>query len=258
MRMFSTRAVCRGRFVFLLLAAALVSDMTCLPQSDKPALTQKLGVRVPEGRIEGTFVGALGETARVFNIPMGISWVNTASGQQKRTVEYRDATVLEIVEDIAKTEPGYEVQVTDNVVHVTTNDVPTSQNCLYLNIPEFSGRGVAGVVKAGLWMLLNQLISPDPKRGYGGSIFHSASEPKFDLKFTNATVTEILDAIALGSDNKVWIVTFAEDLNLTSTGFRRSESFDSKTIPPDAAQPEWDIFRWDHWPVTLVPSPDKK
>jgi len=106
-------------------------------------------------------------------------------------------------------------------------------------------------------MLLNQLISPNPKRGYGGSIFHSSSEPKLDLKFTNATVAEILDAIALGSDNKVWIVTFAEDLNPTRTGFRRSESFDSKTIPPDAVQPEWDILRWDHWPVTLVPAPDK-
>jgi len=253
-----TRAVCRGRFIVLLLTATLISAVKCLPQSAKPDdLNQKLSFRVPVGRVDGTFVEALGETARVFNIPIGISWVNTASSQRKRAVEYKDATVLEIIQDIAKTEAGYEVNIANNVVHVATKDVPADQNFLYLKIPQFSGNGVAAVVKAGLWMLLNQQIAPNPPKGYGASISHSSSDPTLYLQFTNATVEEILDAIAVASEEKVWVVTFAEDPNPTPTGFRRTESFISKAIPADSDQPVWDIFRWDYWPVALIPAPSR-
>jgi hypothetical protein len=251
-----TRAVCRGRFIVLLLTATLISAVECLPQSAKPDdLNQKLSFRVPVGRVDGTFVEALGETARVFNIPIGISWVNTASSQRKRAVEYKDATVLEIIQDIAKTEAGYEVDIANNVVHVATKDVPADQNFLYLKIPQFSGDGVAAVVKAGLWMLLNQQIAPEPARGYGGSIFHNRDDPTLYLQFTNATVEEILDRIAISSEQKVWVVTFAADPHLTPTGFRRTESYPSQVIPADDAEPTWDIFRWDYWPVALVPAP---
>lgn len=246
----------RPRFVVLLLAAILVPAAMCLSQSDKPDdLNQKLSFRVPEGRIEGAFVEALGETARVFGIPMGISWVNTASARRNRAVEYKDATVLEIIEDITKTEPGYEVQISNNVVHVMTKDVPADQNFLYLKIPQFSGNGVAAVVKTALWMLLTQQIAPNPPKGYGASISHGASDPKLDLQFTNSTVEEILDSSALASDHKVWVVTFAADPHPTPTGFRRTESYASQVIPADNAEPVWNIFRWNEWPVTLVPAP---
>jgi hypothetical protein len=251
--MFSTRAAYRGGFVVLFLSSIFVSGISCLAQSDKPDdLDQKLNFRVPVGRVEGSFVDALGETARAFNIPMGISWVNTASSQRKRAVEYKDATVLEIIQDIARTEPGYEVRIANNVVHVATTDVPFSHNFLYLKISQFSGTGVAAVVKAGLWELLNQQIAPNPPKGYAASIFHSPSDPKLDMQFTNATVEEILDAIGVASEEKVWVVTFAEDPNPTPTGFRRTDSFTSKAIPADSDQPVWDIFRWDYWPVELL------
>jgi hypothetical protein len=252
--MLGTKAICR-RFIVLILTA-LISGASSLSQADKADdLNQKLSLRVPEGRIEGTFVEALSQTARAFNIPMGISWVDTASSQRKRAVEYKDSTVLEIIKDIAKTEPDYEVRVANNVVHVATKGVPDGQNFLTLKIPQFSGDGVAAVVKAGLWMLLNQQLAPDPARGYGGSISHRSDDPTLYLHFTNSTVEEILDRIAIAPDQKVWVVTFAEDPHLTSTGFRRTESFISKEIPADTDQPVWDIFRWDYWPVELVPAP---
>ena len=169
-------------------------------------------------------------TARVFNIPMGISWVNTASSLRKRAVEYKDATVLEIIEDIARTEPGYEVRIANNVVHVATTDVPFSQKFLNVNIPQFSGTGVAAVIKAGLWELLNQQIAPNPPKGYAASIFQSPSDPKLDMQFTNATVEEILDAIAVASEEKVRVVTFSEDQNPTPTGFRRTASLLRKRL----------------------------
>jgi hypothetical protein len=252
--MLGTRAICR-RFIVLILTA-LISGVTGLCQSDKPDdLNQKLSFRIPVGRVEGSFVDALGETARVFNIPMGISWVNTASSQRKRAVEYKDTTVLEIIEDIAKTEPGYEVRIANNVVHVATTDVPFGQNFLNVNIPQFSGTGVARVVKAGLWMLLNQQIAPNPPNGYAASIAGRSSDAKLNLDFTNATVEEILDAIAVASKEKVWVVTFSEDPNPMPKGFRRTESFTSKAVAADNDQPVWDIFRWDYWPVELVSAP---
>jgi hypothetical protein len=228
-----TRAVYRGRSIVLLVAAMFIPAFRCLPQSDKPDdLNQKLNYRVPVGRVEGSFVEALGERARVFNIPMGISWVNTASSQRKRAVEYNDATVLEIIQDIARTEPGYEVRIANNVVHVATTDVPLSQNFLNVNIPQFSGNGVAAVVKAGLSMLLNQQIAPNPPKGYGASIFHSPSDPKLNLEFKNATVEEILDTIAVASEEKVWVVTFAEDLNPTPRKCRCCNDFRIEKINP--------------------------
>ena len=71
------------------------------------------------------------------------------------------------IEDIAHTEPGYEVRISNNVVHVATNDVPANQNFLCLKIPHFSSNGVAAVVKAGLWtrwMLLRSLSASSPNQ----------------------------------------------------------------------------------------------
>ena len=252
--MVSDRMISRSGFLPFLFAALLIPTGWCLPQSDKSDdLNQKLSFRVPVGRVEGTFVEALGKTARAFNIPMGISSVNTASSRRKRVVEYKDATVLQIIEDIAKTEPGYEVRAENQVVHVKTQEIPDKQNFLRLRVPQFSGEGVAAVVKAGLWILLNQQIAPHPPKEYGASIPHRASDPTLDLQFTNATVGEILDRIAVVSDQKVWVVTFAEDPNPTPTGFRRTASFPSKAVAPDNDQPVWDIFPWDYFELVLVP-----
>ncbi len=255
--MFLTRvAYCKFA---VLLFTELISAGPSLAQSDKADdLNQKLSAHVPVGQVEGTFVELLGETARAFNVPLGISWINTASTQRKRTIEWKDATVLQILQRIADTEPNYEVRKANNVMHLATKDIPADQNFLYLKIPQFSATGyVAAVAKAGLWMLLNQQIAPNPPKGYGGSVSNSSSDPKLYLQFTNASVEEILDGIAIASDQKVWIVTFASDPHLTPTGFRRTESYPSEVIPADNAEPTWDIFRWDYWPITLVPASGK-
>jgi hypothetical protein len=239
----------KSNFGLFLVTALLAYPAHCLAQSKIPStLDQSLSLRIPEGRVDGTFVEALGQVAHVFGVPMGISWIRTASSQKKRSIEYKNATVLEIIESIASSEPNYEVVVSNGVVHVATKEIPLGQNFLYLKIPEFSAKGIANGAKVGLWMQLNQRISPDPRRGYGGSILSSTSETKLDLTFTNATVEEILDSIAVASDYKVWVVTFEDNLNSTPSGFRRSESLLSKSATPDEGQPEWDIFPWGFWP----------
>ncbi len=245
----------RGLGLFLV-ATWLACPAICLAQSENPSpLDRSLSRRVSEGHVDGTFVGALGQVARTFSVPMGISWLKTEGSQKKRSIEFKNATVLEIIEAIASSEPNYEVVVMNGVIHVATKEIPLGQNFLYLRIPEFTAKGIANGAKVALWMQLNQRISPDPHRGYGASIFSSASETKLDLTFTNATVEEILDSIAVASDSKVWLVTFEDNLNPTPSGFRRSESLLSKTATPDEGQPEWDIFPWGFWPpLASVPN----
>jgi hypothetical protein len=223
------------------------------PNSADKDLEKKLALRVPAGRVEGTFVGALGELARSFDLPMGIAWVKTSSSQRERSIQYADTTVLGIIESIASTEPSYEVFVSRGVVHVETGEIPLAQNFLYLRVPEFSMKSSANFVQNALWMRLNQIISPDPRRGYGGSIFTSASERRLDLSFENATVEEILDSIAASSDYKTWVVTFDEHPDLTLSGFRRTETRLSEMPPPDASQPVWEHFMLNSWPLHLAP-----
>jgi hypothetical protein len=237
----------------LLSAALLVCPATCLAQSEKPTtLDQTLSLRIPEGRVEGSFVEVLGQVAHEFGIPMGIAWLKTTSSQQKRSIDYKNATVLEIIEVVASSEPNYEVVVSNGVVHVATKEIPFGQNFLSLKIPEFSAEGIANIVKSALWMQLNQRISPDASRGYAGSIFHSTAERMIDLKFTDATVEKILDSIAVASDYKLWLVAFEDDLTPTQSGFRRSEPLLSTTPTPDEGQPVWDIFPWAFWPRALL------
>src|ERR1700688_397618 len=102
-------------------------------------------------------------------------------------------------------------------------------------------------------MRLNQLVSPDPLRGYGEGISSSTSDRTLDITFENATVEEILDSIAVSSDYKTWLVTFDERPDLTPSGFRRTETRLSTIPSPDVEQPVWEHFRWDFWSFHLVP-----
>ena|ERR1700722_8584687 len=243
-----------GRILGLFLSAAwFVYPATCLAQSQNQSiLDQSLSVRVPEGRVDGSFVDALGQVAHSFGVPMGISWLKTISSQKKRFIGFKNATVLEIIEAVASSEPNYEVVVGNGVVHIATREIPVGQNFLLVKIPEFSAKGNANGVKFALWMRLNQLVSPDPLRGYGASIFSSTSEARLDLTFTNATVGEILDSVVVASDYKVWLVTFEDNLNPTPSGFRRSESLMSTTPTPDEGQPVWDMFQWTRWRLAPI------
>jgi hypothetical protein len=251
-----SRYRCRCGFGVFLVTTWLSLSGQCIAQStytSKSRLDETLNFSIPVGSIDGTFVEALGQAAHVFGVPMGISWIETADSQKKRSIEYKNATVLEIIEAIANSEPNYEVVVSNGVVHVASKEIPIGQNFLFLRIPEFSAKGVANSVRASLWMQLNQQISSDLHRGYGFSIPSNPSEPRLDLTFTNATVGEILDSIAVASDHKAWIVTFEDNLNPTLSGFRRSKSLLSKIATPDEGQPEWDTFPWSFWPLALLP-----
>jgi hypothetical protein len=86
----------------------------------------------------------------------------------------------------------------------------------------------------------------------GSSGAGNLDEPKLDLRFSNAEVEEILDAVAIGSASNIWIVTFSESLALTPTGFRRTVTIWNGSFVPDDQQPVWDRFRWQYFAPSVL------
>lgn len=237
-----------GSFPLLLLA--WLSPQLFTAQSKSPDdVTEKLGVRVHEYRLsESSLVEALCRVSRDFAIPMGITWVDEPAARQKLSLSWNDATVQEIIESIADTQPGYQVEISNGVMHVFSNSIVPNQNFLLLEIPHFAVQQQAiEMASLRLRELIKLIVSP-PKLGLccgtGGSLFGNVDEPKLNLQFDHATVEEILDALATVSNSNVWIVTFSDSLVLTPTGFRRSESIWNDFQVPDDEQPIWDRVRW--------------
>src|SRR5262249_366536 len=191
-------------------------------------LAAELDQRIPEYRLANVnFVEALIHIASDFKLPMGIAWVNTHAARSKSDFGWRNLTVREILEAVAQSQSDYDVVVANGVVHVLSNAMLAEQNWLLLRLPSFHAQGVPNMVHVILWRELNSRVD-QPKQGYAGSVLSSANDPKLNLTFTNSTVGEIFDSVALASDRKIWVVTFEDSLALTPTGFRRSKQLSSR------------------------------
>jgi hypothetical protein len=69
-------------------------------------------------------------------------------------------------------------------------------------------------------------------------------DSKVSVELKDATVENILDALAVASNRKIWIVTFANDPKLTPTGLRKTTSLFTDAPVPDKEQPTWHLQRW--------------
>src|ERR1700746_2126918 len=121
------------RTLVLLLFAVRVSSAAVTPsstQADDHAL--KLSKRASSYNIGPlSLVGALLRVSNDFGVPMGIVWVNTPSARAERLFAWKDTTVQQIIQTIAKTQPGYAVQTNNGVVHVFPSGViPDGENFL--------------------------------------------------------------------------------------------------------------------------------
>jgi hypothetical protein len=187
--------------------------------------------------------------AEEFQIPMGIQWVNTPAAKSKLDRFWKDVTVRQILVSIANTQPNYEVTVSNGVVHVFSTTVTPNQNFLFIKIASFDAHhDVVGMAERKLRRLVQLATvppTPGPAAGIGGSLAANVGEQKIDLRLSNTTAQDVLDALVLASPKKIWVVTFAEGSTPTATGFRRTLSFwnDSRPIPDDE-QPVWSMFRW--------------
>ena len=239
------------KLVLLLLAIQLPWITTCALGS--PALDD-LSVRLAKHVTNynlGVFnlVGALIHVSNDFQIPMGIVWVDAPGERAELPFAWKDATVQEIIETIAKTHPGYHVQAKSGVVHISPSPslIPDPTNFLGLKIGAFEVHNAYVEVAS---FKLHMLVTP---RRYGQISIGATGDSRVTLQLKNPTVEDALDSIATASNRKIWVVTFSDDPRLTARGLRRSMSLWSDKPQPDEEQPGWDLIRWgDPMPPAVV------
>jgi len=237
-----------------LLGIALLCASSSFSQSTPPTdLSAKLAVRVAVTEPSGySFVEALCATARAFNIPLGISWIDRPAAREPIYLKLSDVSVLQIIEAIAHTQPNYEVRISNGVVHVYPTEITPDHNFLELIFPSFKQQTTMGWAYANLQMLVRTRVVYPPPQGFGGSVLSSDAEPKFQIDLADASVETVLDAMALSSPYKLWVVTFVDDFVPTPTGFHRTKFWCGNRVTPNDSQPIWEYFKWDYWPLALI------
>lgn len=187
-----------------------------------------------------SLVEALVHVSNDFQIPIGIAWVNSPTANAKTSYAWKNITVREIVDNIVRTQAGYEVRVKNGVVLVSPSHdlIPDSQNFLKLRLQYFESHdNFVEIASFKLHMLVTPLKNGQMSIGATG-------DSKVDVELKNPTVEEALDAIAVASNRKIWVVTFLDESGLTSRGMRRTISLWSTKPQPDEEQPGWDLLRW--------------
>src|SRR6266852_7355757 len=197
------------------------------------------------------FVEALTRVASDFQIPIGIEWVNPPAAGTRVNLSWKNATIREVLQAIVKTQPGFKMLVGSSVVHVSSSDlVPDHENPLKLKINAFEVHNVpAELASRQLHDTVKRtLLPPKPQQGFGrregvgGSGFSNIDDPKISVTLKNATVEDVLDALASASARKIWIVTFSDARTLTAAGYRRTLGLWNRAPVPDDEQPVWDMF----------------
>jgi hypothetical protein len=210
-------------------------------------LDAKLHAAVPEYNVTGyTFIGALLRVADEFQIPLGVEWIATPSAIEKLSLSWHDTSVMNIVEAIVHSQPGYELRVDGSILHITSTAIPNGQNFLNLTVHSFDVQDqVVQIAERELKGAIVATVAPQKLGGILGSLGTSPNEPNITIKREDASVRENLDSIITVSRKKIWVVTFVENFVLTATGFRRTISLWSDAPVPDSEQPFWDMFSWN-------------
>jgi hypothetical protein len=238
----------RGKTVFLLLTFQCLwmtpGAHSSVPQDDLSAKLNKRVMKYDLGALN--FVDAFLHVASDFQIPMGIAWVDTPAARAEQAFTWEETTVQEVIQAIAKTQPGYQVQIRNGVVHVSSPGLPPeAENFLSMKIKTF--RVLDEYVEMANFKLHNLITPPN----HAGFSVGANMEPKISLQLTNSTVEDILDALIVASACKMWVVTFSENSNLTPNGFRRTLALGNNLSPiPDKDQPGWELL---HWGDKIIP-----
>jgi hypothetical protein len=185
-------------------------------------------------------VEALVHVSNDFQIPLGIAWVESPTADAKTPFAWKNATVQEIIDSIVRTQAGYEVRVKNGVVQISPSrdQIADNQNFLKVKLPSFEAHNDFVEMAS---VKLHMLVTP---RKYGQLSIGATGDSRVDLELKNPTVEEALDALAVASDHKIWVVTFIAERGLTPRGMRRTISLWNPKPQPDEEQPGWDLLRW--------------
>jgi hypothetical protein len=216
------------------------------------ALDAKLQTRVVDYRLStNSFLEALTKVAGEFKIPMGIQWVRNKRTQAPVNLTFKDASLIDIIRQIAQTQPGYTAKISHGVVHVFPQSVMADRrNFLNLRIGKFEVHGdLYPIARSRLFESHRKIVAPRPPQPPGGGVGVSnigieVGDPRVTIQLESATVIEALDMLCLKSAENIWVVTFCDDCGLTPAGLLRTTSlYDPKGLF-DSPLPFWDTFRW--------------
>ncbi|MBI3404926.1 MAG: hypothetical protein HY046_05665 [Acidobacteria bacterium] len=229
-----------ARTLALFLSAVLLCVAAATSRSlQTEDLSAKLNKEVSDYSLGScNFPGALLQVSKDFQIPMGIVWTNSPAARAEMPFVWKHATVKEIIEGIAKTQPTYQVRIGNGVVHVFPS-IPDRENFLKIKIDAFETHNDAVELAS---FKLHMLVTPI-KGGYQISI-GGTGDSFVSVALKNCTVEDALDALAGASNRKVWIVAFQDDVALMANGLRRTRSVFTDRPIPDGEQPAWHLQRW--------------
>ena len=145
---------------------------TASPPTVSEQLRAKLRTTIPNYNLRAkNFIDALTRVAGEFQIPMGIAWINTPGARHDLSLSWTDATLQDIIEAVTKTQPGFQVQVGDGIVHIRNPKViPPDQDFLTLRVNRFEVNNEhVDFVSRKLHDLVKLTLSPPkPQSGPGG------------------------------------------------------------------------------------------
>src|SRR6266446_3848474 len=236
---------------FFLLIALFVPTASVAVQNAGTELRTKLDVRVAEYALSANgLADALAKTSQRFELPMGIEWLKDKQTVMRLSRTWTDETVGRILRSIVDAYPGYSFRVEDGVVHVFRQDLLNDHhNFLNLKLPSFLEvpREAGGLINQALRSVVQNTVSPrnlPPGTGEAGSYATGLAEKPLSLELRGVSVREALQKLAEASEHKMWVVTFAEGLTMTPTGFYRTETLWHPRPFPDRDQPMWDSLAW--------------
>lgn len=140
--------------------------------------------------------------------------------------------------DLVRTQAGYSVQLGDGMVHVFPS-IPDRESFLKLRFDTIRVHDQCIEVAS---IKLHTLVTP--VRGNYQLSIAGPCDSRGDIELKSSNVEAVLDALAMTSNRKIWVVTLVDDTKLTSRGLRRAGSLWSATPTPDGEQPSWDLLRW--------------
>ena len=186
------------------------------------------------------FVGALLHVSNEFQIPMGITWVDSPTARAEKPFAWNSATIEEIIQAITETQPGYQVKVRNGVVHIFPAGLPDAESFLKIKLPGFQTQDT--VVE---FASLKLHIAVTPMRAPYQVSIAGPGDSQVTVELANCLVEDVLDAFAVSSNRKTWIVTLPDKVTLTPSGFRRTRSLFTDDPIPDDQQPVWYLHRLD-------------
>jgi len=195
------------------------------------------------------------KAATAFHIPLGIEWIKAMDPAPGFVGSWRQTTALAILRDIAKADPGYELEVGDGIVHVFPAAMRGDpSDVLNFRLESVKIDDTINVAAVNLMSRVKPVMTPprpsEPTAVLGGSILEDGGARAISVASDHATVREILDRLCLESGRGAWVVAYPPVPGKTRAGFLKTVWLEKSIIVEDGAFfPSWRFLHWGEMPA---------